>query len=172
MKIHIGCGEKILDGFVNIDARHFPGVDIVTDIRDLGFLGNEKADLIYASHVLEHIGRLEYKNTLKNWFNVIKNKGKLRISVPDLEKVFDHYNKNKNLKVLMGFLYGGQDYTYNYHYCGWDFTTLKDDLLETGFSFVEKYDWRKTEHSHIDDFSQCYIPHMDKKKWTINEFKY
>ena len=30
------------------------------------------------------------------------------------------------------------------------------------FKEVNYFDWRKTEHSHIDDFSQCYLPHMDK----------
>jgi hypothetical protein len=27
---------------------------------------------------------------------------------------------------------------------------------------VSKYDWRDTEHSELDDFSQSYLPHMDK----------
>ena len=36
-------------------------------------------------------------------------------------------------------------------------------LSEIGFSSVKEYDWRETEHSDIDDFSQAYLPHMDKE---------
>jgi hypothetical protein len=64
--------------------------------------------------------------------------------------------------LLRGFLYGGQTYAQNYHYCSWDFQSLSNDLIKIGFKEIKKYDWRYTEHSHIDDFSQSYLPHMDK----------
>ncbi len=162
MKLHLGCGDKIIEGFVNVDVRNLPGVNVVCDIHELSMFDKNSIDLIYASHVLEHTGRKEYTDILKNWYNVLNDGGTLRIAVPDMEKVFDHYHKNKNLRVLLGFLYGGQTYQENYHYCGWDYQTLSEDLLKIGFKKVKRYDWRKTEHSHIDDFSQCYLPHMDK----------
>ncbi len=167
MKIHIGCGEKIIKGFVNVDVRNLPGVDVICDITDISSFGKDSAELIYASHVLEHIGRKEYKEVLKNWFLTLKKGGVLRLAVPDLEKVFHHYSHHKDLKQLLGFLYGGQTYPENFHYCGWDFQTLSQDLYEIGFEKVERYDWRKTEHSHIDDFSQCYLPHMDKENGIL-----
>ena len=43
-----------------------------------------------------------------------------------------------------------------------DFKTLSKILKDVGFIKVERYDWRKTEHHHIDDYSQSYYPHMDK----------
>jgi hypothetical protein len=27
--------------------------------------------------------------------------------------------------------------------------------------------WRETEHAHVDDFSQAYIPHMDKENGIL-----
>ena len=36
-----------------------------------------------------------------------------------------------------------------------------------GFKEVYRYDWRETEHSNIDDFSQAYIPHMDKENGEL-----
>jgi hypothetical protein len=44
-----------------------------------------------------------------------------------------------------------------------DFTSLSTRLLEAGFKKTERYDWRNTEHANIDDYSQAYIPHMDKE---------
>ena len=167
MKLHIGCGEKIIDGFVNVDIRPLPGVQVVTDIHNLSFFENEKVELIYCSHVLEHLSRNEYMTVLKNWYSVLNDGGVLRLAVPDIEAVIEHYQTYKDLEILRGFLWGGQTYKENYHYCGWDFQTLKRDLLMAGFSDVNTYDWRDTEHSHIDDFSQCYLPHMDKNNGKL-----
>jgi predicted SAM-dependent methyltransferase len=162
LKLHLGCGEKHIEGYTNVDIRKLPSVDVIDDITKLDFFSSNSASIIYASHVLEHIGRREYMNVLKRWYTILKNDGILRLALPDFEKVVEHYNENRNLELLRGFLYGGQDYTQNYHYCSWDFETLKKDLEKIGFKKIYRYDWRETDHSHIDDFSQCYLPHMDK----------
>lgn len=167
MKLHLGCAEKHLEGYTNVDVRDLPGVDLVENIMTLDSIKDSTVDLIYASHVLEHVGRREYMDVLRRWFAVLKEGGVLRIAVPDFETVVEHYNENKDLSVLRGFLYGGQTYVQNYHYCAWDFETLKNDLLEVGFKIAERYDWRDTDHSHMDDFSQCYLPHMDKENGKL-----
>ena len=60
------------------------------------------------------------------------------------------------------FFYGGQKYDYDFHYHGWSFDTLKKALFDVGFKEVSHYDWQKTEHFYVDDYSQAYLPHMDK----------
>ena len=168
MKLHLGCGDKILKGFTNVDIRKKEGVDLVDDISSLSEIKNESVELIYACHVLEHFGRYEYKKVLKRWYDVLETGGTLRLAVPDLKKVFHLYvEKNIPLNTLMGFIYGGQTYEYNYHYVGFDYDTLKNDLLEIGFKQVHSWDWRGTDHSDVDDFSQAYLPHMDKKNGQL-----
>jgi len=167
MKLHLGCGTKIIDGYVNVDIRPELNCDIVDDIKNLNTFENDVAEEIYACHVLEHFSRHEYKEVLKRWFNVLKKGGVLKLSVPNLEKVFEKYSEGTDLKTLMGLLYGGQTYPENYHYVGFDYKTLETDLLEIGFSGIDLWDWRLTSHSHIDDFSQCYLPHMDKDNGTL-----
>lgn len=167
IKLHLGCGNNPLKGFINVDIRDLPGVDFIDDVSKLTYFTNETADLIYTAHVLEHIGRREYLDVLKRWFDILKPNGVLRISVPDFEAVVEHYNEHKDLAILRGFLYGGQTYPENYHYCAWDFETIKKDLLSIGFKEVARYDWRKTEHSDVDDFSQAYLPHMDKENGKL-----
>ena len=162
IKLHLGCGDKHIKDFINIDVRHLSGVDMIEDIKQLNSFNNESIDLIYSSHVLEHFGRNEYKLVLKRWFDLLKIGGTLRIAVPDFEKVVEHYNEHKDLNVLRGFLYGGQNYAQNFHYCTWDFKSLENDLKTIGFSKITRYDWIETEHSNIDDFSQSYLPHMEK----------
>jgi hypothetical protein len=48
-----------------------------------------------------------------------------------------------------------------------DFPTLEKALLDVGFKEVAVYDWRKTEHSDLDDYSQAYYPHMDKENGKL-----
>lgn len=167
MKLHLGCGEKILDGFLNVDIRPREVVDIVANVSDLNMFEKNSIETIYACHVLEHLGRHEYQKTIKHWYEMLMTGGVLRLSVPDIESVFIHYSKHKDLNVLRGLIWGGQTYDQNYHYCGWDFQTLSSDLLDVGFSKVSRYEWRNTEHSHVDDFSQCYLPHMDKENGLL-----
>lgn len=167
MKLHLGCGDKIIEGFTNVDIRPNTNVDLVDDISKLKSIDNNEVKLIYACHVLEHFNRFEYIKVLERWHQLLSEGGILRLSVPDIEKVFQMYNNGTPLNKLLGFLYGGQTYEHNFHYVGFDFESLKESLLSVGFKEVRLWDWRYTEHSNIDDFSQAYLPHMDKENGTL-----
>jgi predicted SAM-dependent methyltransferase len=167
MKLNLGCGDKKMVNFINVDIRENVKPDIVDDVSKLEKFNVNSIDLIYACHILEHFGRHEYKKVLSRWFNLLKEGGTLRLAVPNFESVCNLYIKNKKLSELIGLLYGGQTYPQNFHYYIWDFESLKKDLEEVGFKIVKLYDWRNTEHSHIDDYSQSYLPHMDKDNGTL-----
>lgn len=56
VRIDVGCGANKVDGFVGIDNRELPGVDIVADLEIFPWpLPSECASLVVSSHVLEHI---------------------------------------------------------------------------------------------------------------------
>ena len=167
MKLHLGCGNKKLSGYINIDIREDVNPDLIDDVGNLFTIENESVDVIYASHVLEHIGKNDYHKVLKRWYEVLKPNGILRISVPDFESISDYYSKTKDLSKLRGLLYGGQTYKENYHLYTWDFKTLEEDLKLVNFKTIYRYDWRNTDHSDIDDFSQSYLPHMDKENGQL-----
>ena len=63
---------------------------------------------------------------------------------------------------MLGLLIGGQKDKYDYHKMIFTYKLLTETLLDIGFKEVKKYDWRNTEHANIDDYSQSYLPHMDK----------
>ncbi len=163
MKLHLGCGDVHIDGYVNVDVRYQPQVDKIENIKFLRSFQPDSMDVIYACAVLEHFSRWEYKDALRRWYELLKPGGILRISVPGWEELISHYTDHKDLRILMGMLYGGQDYDENFHHVVFDFKLLSNDLMDLGFKRVYKYDWRETEHAHIDDFSQSYLPHMDKE---------
>jgi predicted SAM-dependent methyltransferase len=167
MKLHLGCGKRHIPGFVHIDAVDYPHVDHVATIDNLSFIQDASVDLIYNCHVLEHFKRREVGRVLKEWHRVLKPGGILRISVPDFAKLCEVYQKYGQLDLVIGALFGRQDYLYNIHYNVFDFATLKRELESAGFTDVRRYDWRETEHAHIDDYSQAYIPHMDKENGIL-----
>jgi predicted SAM-dependent methyltransferase len=110
MKLHLGCGDKHIKGYVNIDIRYLPGVDEVDNVARLRKYKTDSISVIYASHVLEHFGRWEYMDVLKRWYEILKPGGTLRLGVPDFGGIVDYYQKTKDLRVVSGMLYGGQDY--------------------------------------------------------------
>ena len=54
-----------------------------------------------------------------------------------------------------------------YHKTVYDEASLSKVLSNSGFVNMRRYNWRDTEHSHIDDHSQAYLPHMDKDKGQL-----
>lgn len=167
MKLHLGCGKRYIPGYVHIDAIDYPHIDHVSSIDNLSFIQTSTVEVIYTCHVLEHFKRREIPRVLEEWHRVLMPGGTLRISVPDFDALTRVYSATGDLGLVIGPLFGRQDYLYNIHYNVFDERSLRDALLTTGFTSVQRYDWRFTEHAEIDDFSQAYIPHMDKEAGTL-----
>lgn len=86
--LHLGCGSRILDGFENVD-KYFEDPRVVNyDIFKLPHL-DETVDLIYCSHVLEHLPIRHAKLAVKEWSRVLKKEAKLYLAIPDLEIIFN-----------------------------------------------------------------------------------
>ena len=160
MKLHLGCYKRKIYGYINIDVREEVSPDLIDDAFTLKKIQPNTVDVIYASHILEHAKEPEAKFAINRWYEVLKVGGIIRLAVPDLEAVFDYYRTTKNLKELKSFIYGSQKHPYDFHYIGWDFSSLKLDLESAGFKNIHRYDWRETEHFYIDDYSQCYLPEI------------
>lgn len=169
MKLHLGCGRKYIEGFKHVDLQNFGHIDYKTSVNDLHFAKDNSVELIYSAHVLEHFGRNEYKDVLKEWYRVLEPSGILRVSVPSFDAVVKYYTeKDDNIELLLGLLVGGQKVgEYDYHKMIFSKKLLTAVLYEIGFSSIKEYDWKDTEHSNIDDFSQAYLPHMDKENGML-----
>lgn len=165
-KLHIGAGRVHLPNFINVDLFDSYQADLYCDLTRLPY-DPGTFDLIYASHVLEHVHRRMITSTLHHWGSLLTKGGILRLAVPDFAAVCDEYRENRNLEQLLGLLYGGQNHPRNNHFITFDFDTLRGHLLKAGFSKVRPWNWRTTEHAEHDDYSQCYLPHMNKEKGRL-----
>jgi predicted SAM-dependent methyltransferase len=166
MKLHLGCGKKYLPTYTHIDAQKYDNVDIVADMSHLPY-PDQSVDEIYICHALEHFPRRQIWDILQEFHRVLIIGGSLRISVPDLESCMKHYEQTQDLGAIMGLLYGGQRNQYDYHFFGFDFKLMSQILSELGFSGVQRYDASQFLPPGFDDYSLCYIPHMDKENGRL-----
>ncbi len=166
-KLHLGCGKKYIPGFIHVDLADYPHIDYRRDVSDLSIFEDNSIELIYACHVLEHFKRYEVEKVLNEWHRVLVPSGILRLAIPDFEAVVLVYEKYKDIELVMGLLYGGQQYEYNFHHVLFDFKYLEKLLKKAGFKNIHRYDWRNTVHRDYDDYSQAYIPHMDKEHGVL-----
>ena len=169
MKLHLGCGKRFLPGFVHVDLADYKHVDYKCDVRMLPMFRDTTASLIYASHVVEYFSRNEVVGVLREWHRILKKGGTLRLSVPDFAALVRVYVKHNSLAPIRGPLYGEWEIPGTgkviHHQTVYDASSLKAVIEEAGFVGIRSWDWRKVfagVYEGFDDFSQAYVPHMDK----------
>jgi len=85
--LEIGPGNSRLPGFETLDIIGGRNVDYVYDAgKPLPFEDNT-FDLVYASHVLEHIPWYKVEEVVKEWVRILKPGGVLEVWVPDGLKI-------------------------------------------------------------------------------------
>ena len=119
MKLHIG-GKKKKDGWTIFNVQKMDYVDIVGDIRDLSQFQDESVEVVYASHVLEHVCQQEMKATLHGIHRILKKDGLFYCSVPNMEilaKLLISEKLNPQQKWhVMRMIFGGQTDKNDFHY--------------------------------------------------------
>lgn len=81
-KINLGSGGEKKDGYLGLDVRNLPGVDIVRDIlRGLPF-ANETIDEIYSENFLEHVPQAEVVWVMNEIWRVLKFGGLAHHFIP------------------------------------------------------------------------------------------
>ena len=90
LNLNVGCGAYEIDGFTSLDywTEHYYGGKpfnrVSYDMRNDNLpFDNETVDVIYCSHVIEHIETDFVENYFSESWRVLKKSGVLRISCPD-----------------------------------------------------------------------------------------
>ena len=94
IRLNLGCGDKILENYINVDVaseRKGKKPDVISDIRKLTFDDNY-ADEILSVHVIEHFSyHTGQITTLTKW---LTNKDTSFYSGVDLNKLNQYRNLN------------------------------------------------------------------------------
>ena len=85
IKLNLGSGSKIKDGYINVDKYDTFKPDIVHDLEKFPYpFENDSVDQIIMLHVLEHIGGEPsvFNSIMKELYRICKNNSIIDIVVP------------------------------------------------------------------------------------------
>ena len=162
-KIHLGCGDVDLQGWINIDARNAPHVHIRTESLNLQEFQENSVSEIYLCHVLEHFSFQEVKDLLSSFHSKMHKGAVLRISVPDFSALVELYKISGDLKKIEQPLMGGQDYKFNFHKSVFDQDFLNNLLVDAGFSEVLQWSPLAEFGKEIPDWSSGYVEYKSQR---------
>lgn len=149
--VNLGCGVNTSDEFINIDARAMPNVHFIHEVQHLPMLKDDSVDLLYASHLVEHIPRDELKETFFEWKRVLKPGGILRIGVPDFDKLVEVYRLSGNAVESIVNQLLGQDAPYDDHHTIWNFDYARELFEGAGFHDIRRWDPANAGHHAFTD---------------------
>lgn len=147
LHLHLGCGPKYLDRFVNIDANPMQKLDIWLDVRCGLPFGSSSVDSIYSTHMIEHFYPDELQKLLRECYRVLKARGGIRLVVPNLKNAivayqqgtrdwfYDAFPRHFN---SMGGRFSNFVFCDGQHRTAFDFDYLEEVLRGVGFQYVEE----------------------------------
>ncbi|WP_321920787.1 hypothetical protein [Burkholderia sp. BCC1998] len=134
LRLNLGCGHIALDGYLNVDRRALPGVDIVSEVDELPFENGELTE-IFSAHLLEHFPQEQMaRELLPYWFGLLKPGGEFHAVVPDAQAMMKNYiDGDYPYTYLREVTFGGQDYDGDFHFNMFTPESMSGLLKEAGF---------------------------------------
>jgi len=179
MRLNLGCGSDVREGYINADLLTLSCRDVVkVDLTVFPWPWRDAEEILMLD-VLEHFSyRLTDTILQEIWFT-LKTGGFVEIQVPD----FDHcamaamkddclcnvcankmYSEDKKCakcntpfndiaQAAMNRLYGGQDYEGNWHYTAFTKSLLEHKLKRIGFSDIEFLDKNENGETYFQNWN-------------------
>lgn len=175
---HFGEAQATeINGFVDSDIFGQIPIDVTRTLP----INDEELDVIFSSHLIEHLHQIEIEKFLREAFRTLKKGGNFIVATPSLEKVVSLlYGKNEQKKAEYFALHGqsllGRKPTaarvlncichINYgHKFVLDYETFNDLCMGTGFRSTEI-----VKPSHInDDGLRAYFKAKPSDYWLETE---
>lgn len=129
VRLNIGAGKVAIEGFTPIDRS------VGLEAYPLTYADNS-VDEIRASHILEHFPQALTQSVLRDWVRVLKPGGRIRIAVPDFNKIAGELRGDlKRFTYLMG----GQTDENDYHKSVWTTEKLLEQMEVAGLSPITSW---------------------------------
>jgi predicted SAM-dependent methyltransferase len=105
LQVHLGCGDDIRPGWVNIDMKKksWSRTDVVSgrdtlviayDLRAGLPLAPASCDVIYSSHFFEHLEYREGLKLMRDCHRALRPGGVFRLALPNFRGLFEAYLRN------------------------------------------------------------------------------
>jgi predicted SAM-dependent methyltransferase len=164
-KLQIGSGSNILNGWLNTDLKPNKQLIFLDATKNFSF-NNETFDYIFSEHLIEHLKYEDGVNFLKECHRILKPKGKIRISTPDLQFLINLYRENPSelqkryiVWAIKSFMPNipirTKTFVVNNFFRAWghkfiyDFETLKQTLKNCGFTNITRCNIEKSKDQNF-----------------------
>lgn len=142
-KLHLGCGTRYLEGYVNIDhppsehtVQHALVADRYADINDLHYPAGT-IDEVRLHHVFEHFPRQIALALLCQWTDWLRPGGVLRIETPDVMAsawaLISPLTSDRVRHQILRHLFGSHEASWAAHWDGWYKHRFKETLSALGY---------------------------------------
>ncbi len=161
MKLHLGCGERYLPGYINIDypasehtVQQSRVCDQEADLLSLQYAA-ESVEEVRLHHVFEHFTRPVACALLTSWYSWMPAAGILHIEVPDFgaaaRRALGLFTSEQGRCVAERHIFGSQEAHWAVHCIGYTEARLRGLLEAFGFipQKVNKSEWRGTDNLEI-----------------------
>jgi SAM-dependent methyltransferase len=157
-RLNWGCGASGEPGWINSDQKAGPGIDISCDIRNGLPLESDSIDYIVSVHALHEVPYPDLVTVFQELHRVLKPKGVLRLSLPDLDKGIQAYLRNdrdyflipdEEIKSIGGKLIV-QLIWYGYSRTLFTYDFIREILVKVGFIDISRCCYKGTNSPYPD----------------------
>lgn len=165
-KLHLGCGENMLDGWLNTDFCPRSGQVLHLDVTEPFPFADGSFDYVFSEHMIEHVTYPQGLAMLKECRRVLKQGGVARISTPDLQFLLDLYRPDKSglqkayiqwatAEFVPDAPYAGDIFVINNFVRDWghlfiyDAKTLQGSLERAGFADLVRCELNESRHEAL-----------------------
>jgi hypothetical protein len=169
VKLHLGCQEKYLEGYVNIDLPEESHtvrkakVDIYADVRTLSY-ARESVGEARSHHLLEHFSRQEALVLLARWHKWLAMGGLLHVETPDFEesaKKFVGASLDEKF-MLARHIFGSHEAPWAFHKDFWSEDKFRYVLRELGYGDIRFEKFSNNLESKIPALKGTFITKQEK----------
>ena len=161
IRLHLGCGETYLDGYVNVDlspadhpVQNASPADVHADITTLRYEPSSVAE-VRLHHVFEHFDRPTALRVLIDWYEWLEPGGRLMIETPDFEAAVRRFRRpwrRSQRDLALRHVFGSHEAAWAVHADGWYEGKFREVLGGLGFqvSKVRRATWRGTDNITVE----------------------
>lgn len=141
LRVNLGCGHLPLAGYVNVDQRDLPGVDVICRADQLPLEQGEVIE-IFSAHLVElfpqeHVER----ELLPYWVSLLRPGGELRTVVPDIGAMLAGYEEGTvTYAELRAVVFGGQEHQGDFHFNMYTVESFSELVAAAGLVEIEVED--------------------------------
>jgi len=157
-KLNLGCGNRPIQGYINIDICD-SAADFMMDAKKLDFEDNFAYE-IKAIHLFEHFSPYEIYGILGEWKRVLRPGGSLILEMPNILELCNHFHEqNSGGKYhLLNCIFGTYDPNIakeTPHKYGWCPDILYEHLDRSGFVEIKQAELEFTHHWGYNFRMEC-----------------